>query len=67
MEIHALYAALLGGGLIGTGMLVIFRHKMSLGGFNILALFFTRTFWNSCRQGSDGTRLHDCCAFTVHR
>lgn len=38
-RIDSLYAALLGGGLIGIGMLVIFRHKMSLGGFNILALF----------------------------
>lgn len=43
-QIHPLYAALLGGGLIGTGMLVIFRHKMSLGGFNILALFFQERF-----------------------
>ncbi|MBE8565977.1 YitT family protein [Vibrio sp. OPT20] len=43
-EIHTLYAALLGGGLIGTGMLVIFRHKMSLGGFNILALFLQERF-----------------------
>ncbi|CAK1909007.1 YitT family protein [Vibrio crassostreae] len=43
-KIHALYAALLGGGLIGTGMLVIFRHKMSLGGFNILALFLQERF-----------------------
>jgi uncharacterized membrane-anchored protein YitT (DUF2179 family) len=42
--IHPLYAALLGGGLIGTGMLVIFRHKMSLGGFNILALFLQERF-----------------------
>ncbi|WP_299732616.1 YitT family protein [uncultured Endozoicomonas sp.] len=42
--IHPLYAALLGGGLIGTGMLVIFRHKMSLGGFNILALFLQDRF-----------------------
>ncbi|PMH11051.1 YitT family protein [Vibrio splendidus] len=43
-EIHTLYAALIGGGLIGTGMLVIFRHKMSLGGFNILALFLQERF-----------------------
>ncbi|CAM2934064.1 YitT family protein [Vibrio mytili] len=38
-RIAPIYAALIGGGMIGTGMLVIFRHKMSLGGFNILALF----------------------------
>ncbi|MGF1754538.1 YitT family protein [Vibrio makurazakiensis] len=43
-EIHPLYAAMLGGGLIGMGMLVIFRHKMSLGGFNILALFLQERF-----------------------
>ncbi|MFN3016111.1 YitT family protein [Vibrio coralliilyticus] len=43
-RIEPLYAALLGGGLIGMGMLVIFRHKMSLGGFNILALFLQGRF-----------------------
>ncbi|WP_394246910.1 YitT family protein [Vibrio profundi] len=43
-QIHPLYAALLGGGLIGIGMLVIFRHKMSLGGFNILALYLQERF-----------------------
>ncbi|AXN34312.1 YitT family protein [Vibrio coralliilyticus] len=43
-RIEPLYAALLGGGLIGMGMLVIFRHKMSLGGFNILALFLQERF-----------------------
>ncbi|GAK86284.1 arginine/ornithine antiporter ArcD [Vibrio ponticus] len=43
-QLHEVYAALIGGGLIGTGMLVIFRHKMSLGGFNILALFLQDRF-----------------------
>ncbi|MCG9677597.1 YitT family protein [Vibrio sp. Isolate24] len=43
-RIEPVYAALLGGGLIGMGMLVIFRHKMSLGGFNILALFLQERF-----------------------
>ena len=43
-EINKVYAAMLGGGLIGTGMLVIFRHKMSLGGFNILALYLQERF-----------------------
>ncbi|WP_117232590.1 YitT family protein [Vibrio maerlii] len=42
--IDPLYAALIGSGLIGTGMLVIFRHKMSLGGFNILALFLQERY-----------------------
>lgn len=43
-RIDSFYAALLGGGLIGIGMLVIFRHKMSLGGFNILTLFLQERF-----------------------
>lgn len=43
-RVDPLYAALIGGGLIGIGMLVIFRHKMSLGGFNILALFLQDRF-----------------------
>jgi len=34
-----LYAALMGGSLIGIGMLVLFRHRTSLGGINILALY----------------------------
>lgn len=43
-RIDPFYAALIGGGMIGIGMLVIFRHKMSLGGFNILALFLQERF-----------------------
>ncbi|WP_428776451.1 YitT family protein [Vibrio sp.] len=43
-HINNLYAALIGGGLIGIGMLVIFRHKMSLGGFSILALFLQERY-----------------------
>lgn len=43
-HIDPFYAALLGGGLIGIGMLIIFRHTMSLGGFNILALFLQQRF-----------------------
>ncbi|MHB0776871.1 YitT family protein [Halomonas sp. WWR20] len=38
-HLNPLYAALLGGGLIGIGMLVLFRHRASLGGINILALY----------------------------
>ncbi len=34
-----LYAALAGGVLIGTGLLVMFRHKASFGGINVLALY----------------------------
>ena len=33
------YSAVIGGLLMGVGMLMIFRHNASLGGFNVLALF----------------------------
>lgn len=39
---HPMYAALAGGVLIGTGLLVMFRHQASFGGINILALFVQR-------------------------
>lgn len=34
-----LYAAATGGGLIGMGLLILFRHRAGLGGLNILALY----------------------------
>lgn len=37
-----MYAALAGGVLIGTSLLVMFRHKASFGGINILALFLQK-------------------------
>ena len=38
-RIDTLTAALLGGFLMGMGMLILFRHKSSLGGLGIMALF----------------------------
>jgi uncharacterized membrane-anchored protein YitT (DUF2179 family) len=38
-RLDALYAACLGGALIGVGMLILFRHRASLGGVNLLALY----------------------------
>jgi uncharacterized membrane-anchored protein YitT (DUF2179 family) len=43
-QINPLYAALVGGGLIGLGILSLFRHKASVGGINILALFLQDNF-----------------------
>ncbi|WP_134496110.1 YitT family protein [Microvirga pakistanensis] len=34
-----IYAAVVGGMLIGLGLLILFRHRTSLGGVNILALY----------------------------
>ena len=38
--LNTLAVAMLANILLGTGMLVIFRHNSSLGGFNIVALYF---------------------------
>lgn len=38
-KIEPLFAALFGGICVGMGMLVLFRHKASLGGLGILALY----------------------------
>lgn len=37
--IQPLYAAVMGGFLVGTGLLMLFRHHASLGGVNVLALW----------------------------
>lgn len=42
--IEPLFAALVGGSLIGLGMLLLFRHKSSVGGVNILSLFLQERF-----------------------
>lgn len=41
-EINPVYAAALGGFMIGTGLLILFRHKTSLGGLNILSIYLQR-------------------------
>lgn len=59
-DIHPLVAALFGGLLIGTGMLALFRHRASLGGFGILALYLQDRFgWRAgfVQLGLDGVVL----------
>ena len=43
-SIQPLYAACIGGGAIGLGILSLFRHKASVGGINILALYLQDNF-----------------------
>lgn len=43
-EIEPLYGAALAGILIGVGLLILFRHRASLGGVGILALFLQDRF-----------------------
>lgn len=42
------YSAVIGGLLIGVGLLILFRHRFSLGGINLVALFAQeRLGWNA--------------------
>ncbi len=43
-HINEAYCAVAGGLLTGLGMLILFRHRSSLGGFNILCLFIQDKF-----------------------
>ncbi len=42
--LNPLYAAAMGGLLAGVGLLVLFRHKASLGGFNVLVLYLQERY-----------------------
>jgi len=42
--INEVYCAIAGGLLMGLGMLILFRHRSSLGGFNVLCLFIQDRF-----------------------
>ncbi len=42
--LNVVYAAVFGGFAIGIGLLILFRHRASLGGVNILALFLQERF-----------------------
>lgn len=52
------YAAILGGLLIGTGMLMLFRHNAGLGGFNILARYLAKKYAISIGKFQ---MFMDCC------
>ena len=39
-----LYAAVMGGALSGTGLLILFRHRTGLGGINVVAIYLQDRF-----------------------
>jgi len=43
-HLHPIYASIFGGFLFAAGFIILFRHKASLGGFNILALLIQDKF-----------------------
>jgi uncharacterized membrane-anchored protein YitT (DUF2179 family) len=56
--INPVFAAVAGGLLMGTGMLILFRHRASLGGFNVLVLYLQERFgWRAglIQMGMDCT------------
>ena len=57
-ELQPLYAAITGGLIMGMGFLVLFRHRCSLGGVGIMALYLQDRFgW---RAGKVQMAV-DCC------
>ncbi|AJY44524.1 YitT family protein [Martelella endophytica] len=59
-ETHPLAAGFFGGTLVGTALLIFFRHSASLGGFGILALYLQdRLGWKAgyVQLGLDGMVL----------
>ncbi|MEI8596322.1 YitT family protein [Photobacterium sp. Hal280] len=43
-QFDPVYCAVMGGMLMGLGMLILFRHHTSLGGFNVLVLYLQEKF-----------------------
>ncbi|MEF3022887.1 YitT family protein [Vibrio mimicus] len=43
-KVNTIYCAVAGGVLMGLGILILFRHRSSLGGFNVLCLFIQDKF-----------------------
>ncbi len=47
-SINPYFAGIMGGLMVGVGMLQIFRHKGSTGGFNVLVIYLQKTRgWNA--------------------
>jgi uncharacterized membrane-anchored protein YitT (DUF2179 family) len=58
--LHPVFAAIAGGLLIGAGMLILFRHRASLGGLNVVVLWLQETRgWRAgyLQAGLDGAIL----------
>ncbi len=64
--LNSVFSAVMGGLLMGAGMLILFRHRASLGGFNVLVLYLQERFgWRAGRI----QMVLDCaivlCSFAV--
>jgi len=43
-QLNPVYAAIVGGLLVGIGLMILFRHKASMGGFNIFCLWMQERY-----------------------
>ncbi|GGX72977.1 YitT family protein [Saccharospirillum salsuginis] len=59
--VHPVFAAIMGGFMIGTGMLILFRHVSSLGGVGILALYLQDRFKLSAGRVQMGVDVAIVC------
>ena len=60
--IHPFFAGAVGGMLIGIGILILFRHRASLGGFNVLVLYLQERYgWKAGKV----QMLLDICILAV--
>jgi len=67
-ELNIWFAAITGGLLIGAGMLILFRHRASLGGLNVLVLYLQeKRGWRAgyVQAGLDGLILLCALAFVA--
>lgn len=55
--IDPIFSAVFGGTIIGMGILALARHRSSVGGVGVLALYLQERRGISSRQGADGGRL----------
>jgi uncharacterized membrane-anchored protein YitT (DUF2179 family) len=65
-HLQPVFSAVLGGLLMGGGMLILFRHRASLGGFNILVLYLQERYgWRAgmLQMGLDCSIVF--CAFAL--
>jgi uncharacterized membrane-anchored protein YitT (DUF2179 family) len=63
-HLNAVYAAVIGGGLFGIGLLILFRHGMSLGGVSILAFYLQERYgWRAgyVQLGADMVVMAAAC------
>ncbi len=67
-ELNIWFAAITGGLLIGAGMLILFRHRASLGGLNVLVLYLQeKRGWRAgyVQAALDGLILLSALAFVA--